>query len=92
MSRTVLNCGYVPLVDCAPLVVAKELGFADEEGLALNLVRQPSWSALRDMLALGNLDAAKMLSPMPIAMSIGIGGLAASIDTLMVLSLSLIHI
>ena len=88
MSRTVLNCGYVPLVDCAPLVVAKELGFADEEGLALNLVRQPSWSALRDMLALGHLDAAQMLSPMPIAMSIGIGGLAASIDTLMVLSMN----
>ena len=88
MSRTVLNCGYVPLVDCAPLVVAKELGFADEEGLVLNLVRQPSWSALRDMLALGRLDAAQMLSPMPIAMSIGIGGLAASIDTLMVLSMN----
>lgn len=88
MSQTVLNCGYVPLVDCAPLVIAKELGFAAEEGLALNLVRQPSWSALRDMLALGHLDAAQMLSPMPVAMSIGLGGLAAQIDTLMVLSVN----
>lgn len=88
MSRTVLNCGYVPLVDCAPLVIAKELGFADEEALTLNLVRQPSWSALRDMLALGHLDAAQMLSPMPVAMSIGLGGLPAQVDTLMVLSVN----
>lgn len=88
MSRTVLNCGYVPLVDCAPLVIAKELGFADEEGLVLNLVRQPSWSALRDMLALGHLDAAQMLAPMPVAMSIGFGGLPARVDTLMVLSVN----
>ncbi|AEI95890.1 CmpA/NrtA family ABC transporter substrate-binding protein [Roseobacter litoralis] len=88
MSQTVLNCGYVPLVDCAPLVIAKELGFAGEEGLALNLVRQPSWSALRDMLALGHLDVAQMLSPMPVAMSIGLGGLPARVDTLMVLSVN----
>ncbi len=88
MTGTVLNCGYVPLVDCAPLVIAKELGFAAEQGLALNLVRQPSWSALRDMLALGHLDAAQMLSPMAVAMSIGLGGLPARIDALMVLSVN----
>tara|TARA_R110002049_G_scaffold125439_3_gene281106 strand:- start:470 stop:1615 length:1146 start_codon:yes stop_codon:yes gene_type:complete len=88
MSGIVLNCGYVPLVDCAPLVIAKELGFAAEQGLALNLVRQPSWSALRDMLALGHLDAAQMLSPMPVAMSIGMGGLPARVDALMVLSVN----
>jgi two-component system, oxyanion-binding sensor len=86
MSRKVLNCGYVPLVDCAPLIIARELGFAAEEGLELNLIRQPSWSALRDMLALGHLEAAQMLSPMPVAMSLGLGGLAAPIDTLMGLS------
>ncbi len=88
MSEVVLNCGYVPLVDCAPLVIAKELGFAAEQGLALNLLRQPSWSALRDMLALGHLDAAHMLSPMPVAMSIGMGGLPARVDALMVLSVN----
>ncbi len=88
MTGTVLHCGYVPLVDCAPLVIAKELGFAAEEGLALNLVRQPSWSALRDMLTLGHLDAAQMLSPMPVAMSIGLGGLSAQVDALMVLSVN----
>lgn len=88
MTGTVLNCGYVPLVDCAPLVIAQELGFAAEQGLALNLVRQPSWSAVRDMLALGHLDAAHMLSPMPVAMSMGMGGLPARVDVLMVLSVN----
>ena len=88
MSRRVLNCGYVPLIDCAPLIIAKELGFAREEGIDLNLMRQPSWSALRDMLALGHLDAAQMLSPMPVAMSLGIGGFTAQIDSLMVLSVN----
>jgi ABC-type nitrate/sulfonate/bicarbonate transport system substrate-binding protein len=88
VNQIMLTCGYLPLVDCAPLVIAKELGFAAEEGLMLNLVRQPSWSALRDMLALGHLDAAQMLSPMPVAMSIGRGGLPAQVDTLMVLSVN----
>lgn len=88
MSGAVLNCGYVALVDCAPLVIAEELGFAAEEGLALNLVRQPSWSALRDMLALGHLDAAQMLSPLPVAMSLGMGSMPARVDTLMVMSVN----
>ncbi|MFK7745238.1 MAG: CmpA/NrtA family ABC transporter substrate-binding protein [Roseobacter sp.] len=88
MTRTVLDCGYVPLIDCAPLIIAQELGFAAEEKLDLNLVAQPSWSALRDMLALGHLDAAQMLSPMPVAMSLGIGGLTAQVDALMVLSVN----
>ena len=88
MTRTHIECGYVPLVDSAPLVIAKELGFAAEEGLDLSLVRQPSWSTLRDMLALGRLDFAHMLSPMPVAMSLGLGGMPAQIDALMVLSLN----
>lgn len=88
MTKTLIECGYLPLVDSAPLIIAKELKFADEEGIDLSLVRQPSWSALRDMLALGRLDFAHMLSPMPIAMSLGLGGMPAKIDALMVLSVN----
>lgn len=88
MTGTVLNCGYVPLVDCAPLVIASELGFAADEGLTLNLIKQPSWSALRDMLALGHLDVAQMLSPLPIAMTLGMSGVQTPIDCLMVLSIN----
>lgn len=88
MSNVLVQCGYLPLVDSAPLIIAHELGFANDEGLDLSLVRQPSWSALRDMLALGHLDVAHMLSPMPVAMSLGLGGMPAKVDALMVMSLN----
>lgn len=88
MSRTRLEIGYVPLVDSAPLVIARELGFAAREGIELDLSRQPSWSALRDLLAHGLLDAAQILSPLPIALSLGLGGLQVGIDALMVLSVN----
>ena len=86
MTTTALTCGYVPLVDSAPLIVAQELRFTADEGIALNLLPQPSWAALRDLLALGHLDVAHMLSPMPTAMSLGLSGPPAQIDALMVLS------
>ena len=76
------------MIDSAPLIIAKELKFAAEEGLELELAQQPSWSALRDRLAMGQIEFAHMLSPMPIAMSLGLGGLAARIDALMVLSVN----
>jgi NitT/TauT family transport system ATP-binding protein len=60
---TTLKLGFIPLVDAAPLIVAEEMGFAAEEGPALDLVRAPSWSALRDQLSFGRVDAAHMLSP-----------------------------
>jgi NitT/TauT family transport system ATP-binding protein len=88
MNRRLLNCGYVPLVDSAPLIIAQTLGFADEEGIGLNLLRQPSWAALRDLLALGHLDAAHMLAPMPIAMSLGLSGQQVRTDALMMLSVN----
>lgn len=88
MSLTPARCGYLPLVDCAPLVIAKELTFAAEEGLDLELLQQPSWSALRDRLAFGEIDFAHMLSPMPLAMSLGLSGKPLCIDALMVLSVN----
>ena len=88
MTPDRISCGFLPLVDCAPLVVARELGFAAEEGLDLNLMRMPSWSALRDQLAFGVLDAAQMLSPMPVAMSMGLGGAPKMVDVLSVLSVN----
>ena len=86
MSQITLRCGFIPLVDVAPLVVAREMGFAAEEGVDLTLVKQPSWSALRDALVLGQTDCAHMLSPLPVAMSLGLGGLPTRVDALMVLS------
>ena len=88
MTLTPLECGFIPLVDCAALVVAREMGFAEEEGLDLVLHKEPAWSTLRDKLALGLLDAAHMLAPVPVAMSMGLGGMAVPLDVLLVLSVN----
>ncbi len=88
MKATRISLGFVPLVDSASLIIAHELEFAAQEGLELDLRKQPSWSALRDLLALGHLDAAHILSPLPIAMSLGLGGYQAAVDALMVLSVN----
>lgn len=88
MITTPLRLGYLPLVDAAPLLVAQALGFAGEEGLDLTLVAAPSWSSLRDMLASGEVLAAQMLAPVPIATALGLGGAAMRLEALMVLNLN----
>jgi NitT/TauT family transport system ATP-binding protein len=65
--------GFVPLVDCAVLVAAREQGFAAAEGLELVLVKEPSWASLRDHLCLGHVDCAHALAPLPIALTLGVG-------------------
>ena len=85
---TALQIGFIALVDAAPLIVAQELGFAAQEGLALTLTRAPSWSTLREMLAVGQIDAAHMLAPVPVATALGVGGVATRIDALAVLSVN----
>ena len=65
--------GFMPLLDCASLVVAAERGFAAEEGLELALVRETSWANIRDRVVIGHFDAAHMLGPMTVASTLGIG-------------------
>ena len=67
-----VRAGFMPLVDAAPLVAASRLGFAGEEGLSIELLRETSWATLRDRMAVRHLDAAHMLAPMPIADSLGL--------------------
>lgn len=88
MKGAVLSVGFIPLVDAAPLVVAQEMGFAAEQGLALNLVRAPSWSNLRDMLVFGRVDAAHMLAPVPVAAALGLGGAGAALSAISILSVN----
>ena len=71
--------GFMPLLDCASLVVAVERGFAAEEGLDLRLVRETSWANIRDRLVVGHFDAAHMLAPMTIACTLGVGHIRAPI-------------
>ncbi len=88
MTTAHLSIGFIPLVDAAPLIAAEEMGFAREEGLAFDLVRAPSWSSVRDMLAFGRVEAAHLLAPVPVAMALGIGGVASPISALLNLSVN----
>lgn len=88
MTAVKVSVAYMPLVDAAPLIIAQEMGFAQSEGIALNLIAAPSWSSLRDMLAFGHVDAAHMLSPVPIALAMGLGGAAARLSAVSVTSVN----
>jgi NitT/TauT family transport system ATP-binding protein len=83
-----VRLGFVPLLDMAPLAVAQAIGFAASEGLEIELHAAPSWSSLRDMLLWGQIDAAHMLAPLPIAMALGLGGTSGQVDVLQVLSVN----
>jgi NitT/TauT family transport system ATP-binding protein len=72
-----LVVGFIPLLDCASLVVAVERGFAAAEGLELTLVRETSWANIRDRVIVGHFDAAHMLAPMTVASTLGIGHIKA---------------
>lgn len=70
-----LRIGFLPLTDCAVLVAALERGFFEKYGLRVTLQREVSWANIRDRVAFGELDAAHMLAPMPLAATLGIDGL-----------------
>jgi ABC-type nitrate/sulfonate/bicarbonate transport system substrate-binding protein len=72
MTRNV-RIGFIPLVDAAALIVAVDKGFATAEGLDITLVREVSWSNVRDKLNIGLFDAAHLLAPVAIASSLGLG-------------------
>jgi len=72
MSGAPLTVGFIPLVDAAALIVAVDKGFAAAEGLDVALVREVSWSNVRDKLNIGLFDAAHLLAPVAIASSLGL--------------------
>jgi two-component system, oxyanion-binding sensor len=76
MALETVRAGFIPLADSAPLVVARECGFAGEEGLNLELIRETSWASIRDRLSVGHFDMAHSLAPMPIAANLGLVPLA----------------
>ncbi|WP_338832212.1 CmpA/NrtA family ABC transporter substrate-binding protein [Bradyrhizobium sp. 27S5] len=78
---TPLRIGFIPLVDAAALIVAVDKGFAAAEGLDVTLVREVSWSNVRDKLNIGLFDAAHLLAPVAIASSLGLGHVKVPIAT-----------
>ncbi len=88
IEKTELRLGFVPLTDCAPLVVARELGFFERQGLRVELSREASWATIRDKIAVEALDGGQMLAAMPLGMTLGLGGLRTNMVVGMMLDLN----
>ena len=73
LEKDELTIGFIKLTDCAPIVIAKEKGFFDEEGLYVKLEPQANWKVLIDRVIDGELDGAHMLAGQPIGATIGLG-------------------
>jgi NitT/TauT family transport system ATP-binding protein len=69
---TPLSIAFLPLTDSAVLVAAREQGFAADAGLDLTLVRSTSWATVRDRLVYGQVQAAHMLAPLAVAVTLGL--------------------
>ncbi|WP_286270258.1 CmpA/NrtA family ABC transporter substrate-binding protein [Thalassotalea hakodatensis] len=82
----IIHLGYMPLTDCAPIVVAYELGFFTETGLTVRLEKQYSWAVMQDKLHAGVLDAAQCLAPMPLASALGLSSDKVEVIAPMILS------
>ena len=72
MTRNI-RIGFIPLIDAAIPIAARECGFAEREGLQIELVRETSWANIRDKLIHGLFDASHMLAPLAVATSLGVG-------------------
>jgi len=73
LEKDSLKFGFIKLTDCAPIVIAKEKGLFEAEGLQVEVIAQPNWKTLLDNVITGELDGAHMLSGQPIAATIGFG-------------------
>jgi len=82
-EKTELRTGFMPLADCAPLVMASVLGFDEKYGIRLVLERQHSWSAMRDRLNTGALDAAQALYGLLYGLQMGVGSAPRDMALLM---------
>lgn len=81
-----LRVGFVPLIDCAPLVVASEEGLFARHGVEVRLSPEPGWASVREKLIYRELDAAQCLSGLVLALNYGLGCLRQPVVVPLVLS------
>ena len=72
-EKEALKFGFIKLTDCAPLVIAAEKRFFEDEGLFVTLEAQANWKVLLDRVIDGQLDGAHMLAGQPLGAGVGFG-------------------
>jgi nitrate/nitrite transport system substrate-binding protein len=85
-EKTEVKIGFIPLTDCASVVVASVMGFDKKYGIKIVPSKEASWAAVRDKLVNGELDAAHVLYGLIYGVQMGIGGQKKDMAVLMTLN------
>jgi nitrate/nitrite transport system substrate-binding protein len=72
-EKTDLKVGFVPITCATPIIMADPMGFYAREGLRVAVVKTAGWALVRDKVLAREYDASHMLSPMPLAITLGLG-------------------
>ena len=75
-EKTDLNIGFVPITCATPIIMAQPMGFYEKHGLNAQMIKTAGWAVARDKSLNGEYDASHMLTPMPLAMTLGAGSVA----------------
>jgi nitrate/nitrite transport system substrate-binding protein len=73
LEKTALKVGFIPITCATPIIMAHPMGFYKKYGLDVEVVKTAGWAVIRDKTLNKEYDAAHMLSPMPLAISMGVG-------------------
>jgi nitrate/nitrite transport system substrate-binding protein len=73
LEKTKLKVGFIPITCATPIIMARPMGFYAKYGLDVEVVKTAGWAVVRDKTLNKEYDAAHMLTPMPLAMSLGAG-------------------
>src|SRR2546426_6006429 len=73
LEKRDLKIGFIPITCATPIIMAEPMGFYKKHGLNVQVVKASSWAMIRDLSINGETDATHMLSPMPLAISLGVG-------------------
>jgi ABC-type nitrate/sulfonate/bicarbonate transport systems, periplasmic components len=73
LEKSKLKVGFIPITCATPIIMAHPMGFYARQGLDVEVVKTAGWALIRDKALSGEYDAAHMLSPMPLAISMGVG-------------------
>ena len=76
LEKKDLKIGFIPITCASPLIMADPLGFYRQQGLNVTLQKTAGWALIRDKIMNKEYDATHFLSPMPLAISLGLGSAA----------------